>query len=232
LIALITSTLIPDKLFSVYNPDERLSQTANTIQQLLNAGFTEIYLFDNSVAVADFDKLYQVYPYINIFRSPGYSFQNKGLNEALLILNNLHTIPRHTPIYKISGRYYPTPDFSIKMFDKYLNNDFVGKGYDFNKRISNFSTKSYYVKNAEVLTQTLELAVEEMIGYAKGIHGVKSFIYALANIIKYRLGSPFQLSLEQSFALIIKKKYSYQLLDNMCIKGQEAGIKNNSFLSE
>jgi len=103
MIALITSTLIPTTVYSVYDPDERLYQTINTIQKLRGAGFSDIYFFDNSINEIDRSALIKAHQSIKIFQSPQYSFKNKGLNEALLILNNSHHLPKNTPIFKIPG---------------------------------------------------------------------------------------------------------------------------------
>jgi hypothetical protein len=232
MIALITSTIIPTNAFSLYDPDERLTQTKFTIEKLLNAGFLDIFLFDNSQKKIDVEELVKAYEHIKIFHSPQYTFKNKGLNEALLILNNVHHIPANIPIFKISGRYYPTSSFSKDIYDDYKENDFIGTGYNFKNRIADFSTKSYFVKNAEVLTSTLVKAVEDMISYSKGIHGVKSGFNVIKEIFKPTIGTQYQLSIEQSFARILKDNNKYTLLQRMNIEGYEATSRERSLFSE
>jgi hypothetical protein len=232
MIALITSTIIPTNAFSLYDPAERLTQTKFTIEKLLNAGFRDIFLFDNSQKNINKEELVKTYEHIKIFCSPQYTFRNKGLNEALLILNNIHHLPANVPIFKISGRYYPTSSFSKDIYDNYKENDFVGVGYNFKNRIADFSTKAYFVKNAEVLTSTLVKAVEDMVSYSKGIHGIKSGFNAIKEIFKPNPGTQYQLSIEQSFARILKEKNNYYLLDKMNIEGFEASRPEHSLFFE
>ena len=230
--ALITSTINPVNAYSLYSPAERLSQTIHTLNKLVTAGFDEIFLFDNSIQSINTDELLKACSKIKLFQSPQYAFKNKGLNEALLILNNIHHIPSNVPIFKISGRYYPTSDFITNKFNTFPDMDFIGKGYNFQNRIPGFSTKAYYVKNAAVLTDTLVLAVEEMVSFSKRPHGFRSFLHALKEIVKPQLGTSFQLSIEQSFARIIKAKYKYHLMDKMHIEGFEAGALTQALFSE
>ncbi len=232
MVAVISSTLIPQKVYSLYSADERLTQTVTTIEKLKEFGFEKIYLFDNSIQPINTERLKQADGNIFIHQTPQYSFENKGLNEALLLLNNIHLIPTDTPIFKISGRYFPNPGFSKNTFLKHPDKDFIGIGYNFNKRICNFSTKAYFVKNASVLQNTLHLAVEDMIAYSKGIHGIKSIVNSVYDAFVPQPGTNFQLSLEQSFARIIKKKYTYELLTEMHIGGFEAGITVKKKFSE
>jgi len=232
MIALITSTLVPQNTYSLFTPPERLTQTIMTIGKLVEAGFTGIYLFDNSLSSINTAALKNEFEPLKIFHSPQYTFKNKGLNEALLILNNLHNLPSDSPIFKISGRYYPTPLFSKDIW--YLNQekDFVGVGYDFDKKIAGFSTKAYFVKNKDILASTLVKAVEDMVSYSKGIHGIKSAANAIKEIFKPTIGTGYQLSMEQSFARILKQQQNYHLVKKMNIEGFEASSLNHSLFSE
>ncbi len=232
MIALITSTLIPTNAYSFFNPDERLIQTINTIKKIVDAGFSDIFLLDNSLDEINSSALKNEYGPIKIFHSPQYTFKNKGMNEALLILNHIHQLPAGTPVFKISGRYYPTPVFSKDVWYLNKDKDFLGVGYNFAKNIADFSTKAYFVKNKDILASTLVLAVEDMASYAKGIHGFKSGIDAVTEIFRPRLGTSYQLSMEQSFARIIKQKKNYLLLNKMNIEGFEASSLNPILFSE
>jgi len=231
MIALITSTLIPTTVYSVYDPDERLYQTINTIQKLRGAGFSDIYFFDNSINEIDRSALIKAHQSIKIFQSPQYSFKNKGLNEALLILNNSHHLPKNTPIFKISGRYYPGPNFKQDIYN-YKNKEFIGVGYAFENKISGFSTKAYFVKDTDILVSTLVQAIEDMISYSKGIHGLKSGINALREFFRPYPGVHYQLSIEQSFARILKQRNNYALLDKIFIEGFEAGCSKGKLFTE
>ena len=108
MIALITSTLRPTSIQSFFSNEERYEQTLVTIRKLAEKGFKEIYLIDNSLDAIDVPKLIADSGMnLQVHHTPQYSFANKGLNEALLLLNNLHHLPASTHIFKISARYYP-----------------------------------------------------------------------------------------------------------------------------
>ncbi len=232
MIALITSTIIPNNDSSLYNPTERLGQTINTIRKLREANFSDIYLFDNSIKEIDIVSLTNEYDLVKIFHSPQYTFENKGLNEALLILNNWHNLPSDIPIFKISGRYYPASSFSKDISSFNEEKEFIGVGYNFTSNVAGFSTKAYFVKNKDALATVLVQAIEDMVSYSKGIHGVKSAFNAIKEIFKPYLGTHYQLSIEQSFARILKQKNNYILVDKMSIEGLEATSSKWSLFSE
>lgn len=233
MIALITSTLRPTSIYSVFSDQERYDQTIITIKKLAQKGFDKIYLVDNSInpidqkkIIADSEKA------VKVFNTPQYSFENKGLNEALLILNNLHHLPSATPVFKISARYVPTDNFSLDVAANIDSYDFIGVGENFGARISAFSTRAYFVKNKAVLEEMLTIAVEEMISYHKGIYGPGSALTFIQSIFKTKLGSPFQLSIEQAFARIMKKRNNYLLIDRINIEGTLAGFNQNNKINE
>ena len=78
MVALISSTLIPEKIYSIYNPTERLEQTINSVQKLRDKGFEKIFLFDNSIKEIGKQELVNADPDLIIFQTPQYSFKNKG----------------------------------------------------------------------------------------------------------------------------------------------------------
>jgi len=229
MIAIITSTLIPSDAYSFYSPEERLSQTLNTIEKLLATGFVEIFIFDNSMHGINKEALVKAYKSIKIFNSPQYSFTNKGLSEALLLLNNIHHLPNDVHLFKISGRYYPNEDF--KLIDDKLLSDygFIGTGVDFDKKTRAFNTRAYFVKNKAILETTLILAIEEMLSYSRGIHGLKSFIKSAVSLFKPSIGNEYQLSLEQAFARVLKHNKNYLLLKKINVNGCVAGSDFQEF---
>jgi hypothetical protein len=234
MIALITSALNPPTGKSYFSFQERVQQTQKTLLKLNEFRFEEIMLFDNSELLnqQQLEVLLKDFPLIKSYHSRQYLFKNKGLTEALLILNNLHYIPDNKPIFKISGRYYPTENFrlpDIKIFDTY---DFVGIGTDFDKRNSGFSTRGYYVKNKQVLESTLVLVIEEILSYANGIHGINSFWQWLLKSVKPVIGVTYQLSLEQAFARVLKHQKNFLLLNKLHIEGYVAGSDFLDFVTE
>jgi hypothetical protein len=233
MIALVTSTLILQNGYSLYNTDERLKQTINTVQKLYDAGFQEVYLFDNSINTASLESLGKTFKHLKIFHAPQYTFENKGLNEALLILNNIHVLPENTPIFKISGRYYPNKHFNLSAHIPFPTDiDLIGVGHFFGSKKAYFSTRAYFIKNKSVLESVLNLAIQEMLSYAKGIHGVKSLSLAIRNLFRPYIGTTYQLSLEQAFARIAYHNKKYLLINAINIEGLIAGVNKEELVSE
>lgn len=233
MIALITSTLIPnDSSYSFFSNKDRYEQTIQTINRLREVGFKFIYLFDNSPSEINIDQLKKdTIPDLIVTHSSQYNFENKGLNEALLLLNHIHLLPDDVSIFKISARYHPNDDFGYQ----HLNfKDYViaGKGYCFSKKHGTFSTRAYFVKNKAFLTALLNNSIEDMLSYANGIHGIKSFLRTIKKILIPDLTLDYQLSIEHSFARIIKKKHPYLLLKKVGIEGYVAGTNHLEKISE
>ncbi|GAA4328278.1 hypothetical protein GCM10023149_32220 [Mucilaginibacter gynuensis] len=231
MIALVTSTLSPNGAYTHFTPQQRLEQTLVTISKLQGVGFQQIYLFDNSVD----DSVYRIkthFPEVHISHQQQYTFANKGLNEALLILNNLHQLPAGVPIFKISGRYYPVAGFDKNIWLSNAGKDIIGFGTDFNKAVANFSTRAYFIKDKALLEDILVLAIEDMLAYSKGVYGLRSFLNMLQSLFKPHLGSRYQLSLEQAFARIIRQKYNYHLVNRLYIEGYVAGARHLDLITE
>lgn len=233
MIALITSTIIPEA-YSFFSIDDRYLQTINTINNLKNVGFREIYLIDNSIYTIDDDRLKSSSVNdIKIIHCPQYTFNNKGVNEALLILNNIHHLPDNEPIFKISGRYSPTNQFNIpKLLEDLGSEEILGVGFIGNSKKAHFNTRAYLVENKRSLEGILILAVEEMIGFSRGINGFYGWLNLLKTVFKPQIGSPFQISIEKSFAGILKARNRYKLVNKINIKGYIAGSKTLLEISE
>ncbi len=222
-VAVVTSTLKTDGFHSFFSSEERLQQTINTLDKLTEKGLHDIFLFDNSGAGEELAAIAARFPQATITRQHQYKFRNKGLNEALLLLNNLHLIPDDVAIFKISARYYPNDDFLLDKTLSDFDRDFAGVGYQFDNKNASFSTRAYFARNKKVLEDTLVLAIEEMLAYSTGIHGLRSLFLSLKSWANKHLGTHYQLSVEQSFARILKKKGNYQLLAKIGVEGYVAG---------
>jgi len=231
--AIITSTIIPEA-HSYFSVEDRYLQTINTINLLRLKGFEIIFLIDNSKAQIDsFRLVNSTFNNLKIIQTPQYTFENKGLNEALLILNNLSHFPENENIFKISGRYYPNSSFDKKTLLKQLGNkEILGICSNIDKDIPFFSTRSYLVKNKRILEEILLLVIDEMIAYGRDINGFKSLIKKINSIHRPSIGTPFKLSLEQSFARVIKNRKNYVLAKAMNIEGFVAGSSHKDFISE
>lgn len=233
MIALITSTIVPET-YSFFSIEERYQQTIDTIGNLAKVGFENIYLVDNSVSEIDYERLNSsVAINIQLIHSPQYNFTNKGLNEALLILNNLSKLPDDQPIFKISGRYLPTEEFNItNLLAELRDKEILGVGNISKNSNSYFNTRAYLVASKKTLASILELAVEEMIAYGNGIHGFSGWLNLFKKALKLQIGTPFQISIESAFANILRAKTNYKLVEKINIEGFVAGSKVLTFISE
>ena len=232
MIAVITSTLFVNGAYSFFSNDERLAQTIKTIETLDRLNFSHIYLFDNSLKSANWELLLTFSPKLKIFHTPQYTFKNKGLSEALLVLNNLQHLPDDTPLFKISGRYYPILDFIIPDFGVYPRIDFIGIGKILNEKIPFVSTRAYFVKNKLVLEGILVTAIEEMLSYSRSIHGIRSLYESIVLCLRPYVGTKYQLSLEQAVARILKINEKFHLLEHIGIEGYIAGSEYLEKISE
>lgn len=233
MISLVTSTIIPSA-YSYFSPAERYTQTLHTLNSLAERGFDEIYVFDNSVGELEVEGfLNSGDQKVKLFQNKQYSFENKGLNEALLILNLISNLPENIPIFKISGRYYLTEKFNkINLLEKLGDKEILGICENLHRNIPYFSTRSYLIKNKKVLKEMLIFSIEEMIGYGRDAHTFSGLVKKIFSYFKPKIGTPFQLSLEHAFARIIKHKNNYVLVNAMNIEGYVAGSSHQDFVSE
>ncbi|MDQ1141882.1 MAG: hypothetical protein EOO44_04140 [Flavobacterium sp.] len=234
MIAIITSS-IHTYAYSYFSTEERYTQTIATINSLADAGFAEIFLLDNSVLPIDANRLKNhTKGNLKIFLASQFGFKNKGLNEALLILNHIHNLPTNLPIFKISGRYKVTSAFDIQQHLSTLkNHEIIGVGaQNLSSKDAYFNTRGYVVINSKHLEDILILAIEEMISYARGIHGFSGLNHILKSIFKSKPGSPFQLSIEHAFAKVLNYRNQYKIIDKINVEGYLAGAKQLELISE
>lgn len=218
-------------MHSFFSPEERAAQTLQTIGRLYEVGFKDIFLFDNSIAdIGKFD-IQNSFKDVKIYHRPQYTFVNKGLNEALMILNNLHELPPGVPIFKISGRYYPSDNFRLEDYDDFQHKDFIGWGKKFDRRASWFSTVAYSVKDKSALEATLVLTIEEMLSYGRGIHGPRSLVKNIKSLFGSNIGVSYTLAVEIALANILKAHQNFHLLDKLNVDGYLAGTTVAEFIS-
>jgi len=234
MIVVITSCLQPITVKSFFSFEERLQQTRLGLAKLKRLNFDRSFLLDNSDLLDQtvLEDLLSDFKGLEKYYGRQFQFGNKGLNEALLILNHLRHLPPDVPILKMSGRYYPNAHFEFPSSALLSRYDFIGIGENFDQRVSSFNTRAYFIRNKKVWETTLVLAVEEMLSYARGIHGLKSLIQSLADFYKPSPGVPYQLSLEQALARVLKAKQNYLLLDKTNIEGYVAGSAQVNFIQE
>ena len=158
----VTSTLIPNsiKWYGIssdavkLSADERFQHTLATIKSLLDIGFTNIYLIDNSKELVSSK-------WIENFQSKGVVFlsipaknnstKNKGLSEIELLLNFCQRVRLQSPILKISGRYRLNSNNLLEIGCA----EIIGRIFHRRRGFSEFSTKAYMVANQIVWEQIL-----------------------------------------------------------------------------
>ena len=171
MIAVISSTIYPsvqttrDGARSWNTPESRLEQTQKTIQFLVDAGISEIYLADNSGVnwISTTDTLLKPAK-VYIFNQ--YQYQNKGISEIYLLLSILEFIPENEPIIKISGRYF----MEKNPFQNSIECDLQTK------------TRCYWVKNKEVYKVFLKTTLCEIFAYSSRIVGPASLAKIIRNL--------------------------------------------------
>jgi hypothetical protein len=226
MLALITSTISPPskKLFhekrSSYTPEQRLQHTLATVKSLQEKGITQIYLFDNSFEV-DFEGFKHHFNHINIYNIQQYQFNNKSINEHLLLLTGLMHIPDNEPILKISGRYRLNDKFA---FGDLANYDFIVRASDFHKNTGSISTRCYMVKNKKILEDVLTHSLYELFGYGLRVVGLRSGINFIKSLFKQQINKESTVAIEMSMARAIKfLGYSYNVIPLMGLEGFVAG---------
>ncbi len=220
MIAVVTSTIKPAENKSYYSFIQRVDQTIATLQSLQQAGFDEIYLVDNSPEL-DADGLRLLlkdYSRVHIFHINQYQFNNKGVNELLMLLYICQNLPVDQPIFKISGRYYANAAFKKPEFV-----DLAVKGYHFPKKTGTISTRGYWIKNSALFEGFLNAAFREVFAYPERIVGLRSLIYK----VKTMFGThhkPLNISIEFAAANVLKRsQYRVSFLNELNIEGLIAG---------
>lgn len=205
MIAIISSTIFPGSptestLYRTsVTADERLAQTIATIESLKSAGFSKIYLFDNS----GFNWNQEVDPLLSpaiILKFNSFQYNNKGLSELLMLLHGMQQIPTNEAILKISGRY----QLSSPIREESLTTtDFAGKFHT-----DTISTRAYYFKNSELMHDVLFEALNKMYAYKHKIVGFRSLIQVVKNAFLNDVATSFYdttISIERGMFDAIKK---------------------------
>lgn len=225
MIAIITSTSIIEnsEIWSknyLTNQNIRIIQTKETIESLKKiAAIKEIYIFDNS-GYKYKDYLSKQYNDVKLFVQDQYKFNNKGLSEIHLILNNLIHIPEDIPILKISGRY------KINNITEFNNNLSKFSEYEIIalNNSDGISTRLYIVRSKQIyeklLINILNRCYERLFSVT-GLRSLKNFICRKLKP-KNSKNTPF-LSIEWAFFEISKQKlFDIKYVRKLHIKGQLA----------
>ncbi|HEK21142.1 hypothetical protein [Mucilaginibacter sp.] len=223
MIAVVTSTLKPgnNNTKGFYNFDERLSQTIQTLNSLYQHGFEHVYLIDNSPSLteAGLQAIFTDFKSLKVYHTHQYQFDNKGINELLMLLLVSEHLPKNQPIFKISGRYCLTEQFMVPEFTA-----FAVKGYDYHSRNGAVSTRGYWVKDADKLQCFLKDCLTEVFAYPERIVGVRSLIKKTIQFVFKRPYIPVNVSIEFAAANVLKRgKLNVTLLSQLGIRGLVAG---------
>jgi len=232
MIAVVSSTMQPTMLqqaTSFYTYEERVEQTKLTLLRLRQCGFTKIFLADNSPLLNKvlIQNILIDFPEVEVHHLLQYQFQNKGVNELLLLLYLIEYLPANENIFKISGRYYPTEEFKKPDFE-----DFAVKKYYHARSNNSISTRGYWVKDADTLHRFLTDCLYEHFAYEKRIVGLRS----LARILfrkKNKTTPHFSISIEFAAEHVLRKGvYQVTLIDKIGIEGLIAGADRLEKISE
>ncbi|MBB2144099.1 hypothetical protein GM921_01255 [Pedobacter sp. LMG 31464] len=233
MIAIVTSCIHPKQLSSnsrSFVPlKQRIEQTLYTLERLKATGFKQIILIDNSYEV-DFNSIKLIHNDVKILHIQQYQFTNKGINELLMLLTILDEIPKDTPIFKISGRYFPNESFNFEFNAEY---DFKLRTYNFFKRRGTISTRGYFVKNKEIYEDFLLKTLNEAFIYQSRFVGWRSSILQLKNIFFPIFSKKLNTSIEFAAVRVLKNSnYKLELIDTIGIEGQIAGFENLTAINE
>ena len=231
MVVLITSTIKPVNR-SFFDYETRLKQTMQTLASLHQKA-ENIFIVDNSPNIdqAELERILSAYPLVKKIHVKQFQFNNKGINEILMLLTLCDQLPASTPVFKISGRYtYSNP---ILEFDMSNDFDFIGRGYDFNSKYATVSTRAYYVKNVSILRTLLLDTLTNIFTYPEKVVGVKSLFNVINKALFNKDYIKVNTSVEFAMVLAIKSnKLKIKLLDNLGIEGYIAGSDKLELLSE
>ena len=220
MIAIITSTLQPAKGKSYFSFEDRVLQTKESLLKLQGAGFHQVFLIDNSDTLDQYqvEQLLADFPFVEKFHCRQYQFENKGINELLMLLALCREIPSETPVFKISGRYYPNEHFSQPDFK-----DVAVKGEHFYNRTGIISTRAYWVKNKDLLKEILLKTLDVIYTYNHEVTDLKALFKAFLKLVGLKT-IPLNLSIEFAMATALKAgNYHILFLNPIGLEGYIAG---------
>lgn len=218
------------QLKSYLSVADREMQTLFTLEKLEAYHFSKVILVDNSVDF-DFSNIKKKFENVEIVHIKQYQFENKGLNELLMLLAIVDELPNNEPIFKISGRYYPNEAFKATIGTSF---DFRVRGYDFGTKRGNISTRAYFVKNKQLYKDFLLKTFNEVFLYPGRIVGLRSLIKAMIASVRKPLFFPnFNASIEFSAArVLINDNYTLDVTDSIGIQGEIAGFEGSKEIIE
>lgn len=225
MIGVVTSTIFPpstgiyDGRRSYFSPEERLAQTQQTIQSLLEAGISSVLLFDNSGEswIKGTENLLKS---ASVHLLNTYQYKNKGISELYLLLEAMGSLPPDVPILKISGRYILCGGGNFDLGGA----DILCKIYKQSHSHRSMSTRCYVVRNRDTYQSFIGQVLRELFGYQARIVGPRSFYRIVKNSITpgavdYPYEDPAH-SIEDACAQVLKSyKYKVKQVERLGVEG-------------
>lgn len=184
MIALVSSTVAPSQLpghdgpRTNIAPEVRLEHTRGTIDSLLAAGITQIFITDNSPGDWLRQRVEKLRP-ARVLHFDQLPVRNKGLGEMWLLLAALEHLPADEPILKISGRYRIGPGSPLLAAP---GQDVVARVYG--ERQKEISTRAYVVRNREVAARLWPRMLDEIYAAQSRIVGPRSLLRLLRSSLQ------------------------------------------------
>lgn len=235
MIAIVTSCINPviaidNALRSHISLKEREEQTVKGLIKLIETGFKQIIIVDNSAQAYDFSTIKALSNNISVIQLKQFQFQNKGINELLMLLTVLDELPEDETIFKISARYLPNHNFICELSS---SDDFKIKGYNFEQKRGTISTRAYFVKNKTIYKDFLLQTLNEVFLYPQRIVGIRSLVNLFSSIFRPQFTPLFNTSIEFAGARVLKNsKYRIKSVDRIGVEGLVAGSDLNSIIEE
>lgn len=236
MIGIISSTIYPSDSSiyggarSLFSSQERLAQTQGTVESLLNAGISPVFLFDNSGDLwVDGTESLLSRATTYVFNS--HQYNNKGISELYLLLESIKYLPVDTPILKISGRYALNGVGRFELDGA----DLLVKIYDHGFRRKSMSTRCYAVRNKEVLETFIRRTLREIYGFHSRVVGPASLLRVIKKSILPHLDNyPYDdpsYSIESISALVLKMyPYRVKQIDILGVEGLAGAFKDTKIV--
>jgi hypothetical protein len=224
MLAVISSTIFPPDVPTIWgsrlrlSSDRRIAQTQETVSSLLRCGATEVIVADNSGA-RWIDGTERALEPARVVRAEPRLSSNYGISELYLLLAIVGSLPRNTPLVKVSGRYVVSRNILTELGDA----DFImrwveGKGQQW------MSTRYYGVRDAALYETFLRRVLRECFAYRGRVVGPRSLLRILMDSLhperdQYPHEDP-PLPIEHAAARVLRAyRYRTKVLDYLGVRG-------------
>jgi hypothetical protein len=213
----------PEVVKSVYSSGERLEQTKGAVNSLIDLGYEDLLLLDNSGSRFQ-QILAEEFPAATVKTFDHFQYDNKGIAETILLLAGLEFVPDDRVLMKISGRYM----LHRRVVCDLAAYDLAARVYAHPDRLirhrKTMATRCYFVKNKRIYREYLLGLLQEIYGYSARIVGLGSLKRWLVNQVNskantYSYFCP-SLSVEAASLRVVRKlDFRLQCLDRIGLTG-------------